>query len=91
LCMVGVLAGYLWARFSAGKTFGVVLYPWVGFWILTWFATNSIFGVNFIRYIEFAVVLSFYDWVFLRKSREAADNMAIAGPGLTLLPDRGIF
>jgi hypothetical protein len=91
VCFVGVLAGYLWARFTAGKTVGVVLYPWVGFWILTWFATNSIFGVNFIRYIEFAVALTFYDWVFLRKQYETAGNMQIPEPRLTLLPDRGIF
>jgi hypothetical protein len=89
--LVGVLAGYLWARFTAGKTVGVVLYPWVGFWILTWFSTNSIFGSNFIRYIEFAVVLSFYDWVFLRKARPAEDNVTITEPPFTLLPDRGIF
>jgi hypothetical protein len=91
VCFVGVLAGYLWARFTAGKTVGVVLYPCVGFWILTWFATNSIFGVNFIRYIEFAVALTFYDWVFLRKQYETAGNMQIPEPRLTLLPDRGIF
>ena len=81
----------LWARFNANKTVGVVLYPWVGFWILTWFATNSIFGVNFIRYIEFAVALSFYDWVFLRKQHEVAENMEIPEARLTFLPDRGIF
>jgi hypothetical protein len=91
VCLVGVLAGYLWTRFTAGKTVGVVLYPWVGFWILTWFATNSIFGVNFIRYIEFAMALTFYDWVFLRKQYETAGNMQIPEPRLTLLPDRGIF
>jgi hypothetical protein len=91
LCPVGVLAGYLWARFTAGDTAGAVLYPWVGFWILTWFSTNSLFGVNFIRYIEFAVVLTFYDWVFLRRSRHVAENIAVADPRLTLLPDRGIF
>jgi hypothetical protein len=91
LSLVGVLAGFLWARFITGKTVGVVLYPWVGFWILTWFATNSIFGVNFIRYIEFAVVLGFYDRAFLRKQHETVVNMEIPDPRLTLLPDRGMF
>jgi hypothetical protein len=99
-CVIGVIAGWLWAKFSAGKSVGLVLYPWVAFSILMWCGPNFIFRTNFVQYCEFALVLHIYDKVFLRRSRETSydTNGAVApehitpffGPVSTGL-DRGLF
>jgi hypothetical protein len=70
LFCIGVLAGHLWTQFGASKTFGLVLYPWMGFCILTWFGVNSILSVNIVQYSEVALVLYFYDKVFLYDMQE---------------------
>lgn len=70
VCATGLCAGWLWAHFTAGKTSGLILYPWVAFTVLTWFGTNSIFNVNIIRFIEIAFVLLFYDRLFLRQAHK---------------------
>jgi hypothetical protein len=98
--MVGVLAGFVWARFTAGRAVGLVLYPWVAFSILMWCGPNFIFRTNFVQYCEFAVVLHLYDRLFLRRmhaglygSREErlpAVGAAFFGPMETGI-DRGIF
>jgi hypothetical protein len=99
-CVIGVIAGCLWAKFSAGKSVGLVLYPWVAFSILMWCGPNFIFRTNFVQYCEFALVLHFYDKVFLRRSRETPYTIngtalpehvtAFFEPVITGL-DRGLF
>jgi hypothetical protein len=94
-CVLGVIAGCLWAKFNAGRSVGLVLYPWVAFSILMWCGPNFIFRTNFIQYCEFAVVLTLYDRTFLRRVK-APSEVAAALPMTFLDPvssglDRGIF
>jgi hypothetical protein len=93
-CLVGALAGWLWAKFCACRTVGLVLYPWISFSILMWCGGNFIFRTNFIQYCEFVVVLHIYDKVFLRRSQETEGVphkpvLAFLEPTTSL--DRGIF
>ncbi len=96
--LVGVLAGCLWARFTSGRSVGLVLYPWMAFSILMWCGPNFIFRTNFVQYCEFAVILHVYDKVFLRRPRPVQSAEWIAGgraaayfqPAANGL-DRGIF
>jgi hypothetical protein len=92
-CILGVIAGYLWAKFNAGRSVGLVLYPWVAFSILMWCGPNFIFRTNFIQYCEFAVVLTLYDRTFLRRftvPRETFTPVTFLEPVSTAI-DRGIF
>jgi hypothetical protein len=98
-CVIGVMAGWAWAKFSAGRTAGLVLYPWIAFSILMWCGGNFIFRTNFVQYCEFALVLHFYDKLFLRRSTETG-NIVIPEPAGMFMPpmadltnglDRGLF
>jgi hypothetical protein len=83
LCLVGTLAGCLWSKFNAGKTSGLILYPWLGFSVLIWFGPNILFAPNFILLCEFTVILSVYDRLFLRQAQSAdgaSANRPFAGP-----------
>jgi hypothetical protein len=93
-CLVGVLAGWLWSKFRACRTVGLVLYPWISFSILMWCGGNFIFRTNFIQYCEFAVVLHIYDKVFLHRTQwtEGIAHKPVAAflePATSL--DRGLF
>jgi hypothetical protein len=96
-CAIGVIAGWLWAKFSSCKTVGVVLYPWVAFSVLMWCGGNFIFRTNFVQYCEFAVVLHIYDKLFLRRSSETESAKVVPEPIVAFLGptihglDRGIF
>jgi hypothetical protein len=95
--VIGVIAGWLWAKFSSCKAVGLVLYPWVAFSILMWCGGNFIFRTNFVQYCEFAVVLHIYDKLFLRRSSETDNEKAVPEPVAAFLGpsihglDRGIF
>ena len=96
-CLIGALAGWLWSKFCASRTVGLVLYPWISFTILMWCGGNFIFRTNFIQYCEFVVVLHIYDKLFLRRSSEVDNTKvgpkpvaAFLGPTISGL-DRGIF
>lgn len=67
----GILARFLWSRFRAGTTIGIVLYPWMAFWILFWFGWNLLFDARGVVLIEASVLLLFYDKLNLRRAREA--------------------
>jgi hypothetical protein len=96
-CFIGVIAGVLWDKFSACRSVGLVLYPWVAFTVLMWCGGNLIFRTNFIQYCEFAVVLYIYDKLFLRRSSEADNTKVFAEPAVAYLGptvhgfDRGVF
>jgi hypothetical protein len=62
---LGVLCGRLWLSFRKGKSFGVVLYPWVAFSILFWCGYNVAFSSRVIAVIEIAVALAVWDWISL--------------------------
>jgi hypothetical protein len=94
---IGIIAGYLWQKFSASRTVGLVLYPWVAFSVLMWCSGNLIFRTNFIQYCEFAVALHVYDKLFLRRSSEVDNTTVVPGAVVGFLGppihglDRGIF
>ncbi len=72
LCAAGIAAGFLWARFRAGTTFGIVLYPWMAFWILFWFGWNLLLDARGVVLIEASVLLYVYDRLSLVPARHAA-------------------
>jgi hypothetical protein len=61
----GLLAGCLWSRFRAGTTIGIVLYPWMAFWILFWFGWNLLLDARGVVLIETGILLVVYDKLFL--------------------------
>jgi hypothetical protein len=70
----GLLAGHLWSRFRAGATVGIVLYPWMAFWILFWFGWNLLLDARGIVLIEIGILLVVYDKLFLRRARESPQS-----------------
>jgi len=74
----GLLAGYLWSRFRAGTTIGIVLYPWMAFWILFWFGWNLLLDARGVVLIETGILLLVYDKLFLRTVQDARRTCAAA-------------
>jgi hypothetical protein len=68
----GLIAGYLWSRFRMGKTFALVCYPWMAFWILFWFGWNLLLDARGIVLIEAGILFMVYDRIFLRRVRESS-------------------
>jgi hypothetical protein len=81
LGVIGVIAGFLWSQFNACNTFGIVLYPWVGFCVLAWFSTNFVLSNTIIRLLQFAMVLYIYDRKFLRQESRTNTMPAANDPG----------
>jgi len=73
----GLLAGYLWSRFRAGTTIGIVLYPWMAFWILFWFGWNLLLDARGVVLIETSILLVVYDRLFLRRVRGSLQTRAM--------------
>jgi hypothetical protein len=102
-CLIGLLSGWVWARFTAGRSVGLVLYPWIAFSILMWCGPNFIFRTNFVQYCEFAVLLHMYDMVFLRRPQPVLSAEQLGGRRVLPEPvspffapaptgiDRGVF
>jgi hypothetical protein len=81
----GILAGIAWSRFTAGKTSGVVLYPWIAFCVLFWIGWNMLLETRVFRLFGLALLLWFYDRLFLRRTRALQQNQLIAS-----LPDQAL-
>jgi hypothetical protein len=64
---VGLLVGYIWWKFRAGKTFAIVLYPWCAFCILFWVGYNVMFDGRITELVKMAVALTVYDKFMLRQ------------------------
>jgi hypothetical protein len=73
LLLIGILVGYLWWKFRAGKTFAIVLYPWCAFCILFWTGYNVMFDGRVIELVKMAVVLTVYDKLMLRQIHQPED------------------
>jgi hypothetical protein len=82
---IGLISGWVWARFTAGRSVGLVLYPWIAFSILMWCGPNFIFRTNFVQYCEFAVLLHLYDMLFVRRPRPVLSAEELSGR--RLLPE----
>jgi len=67
LFVIGILVGYLWLKFRAGKTFAIVLYPWCAFCILFWTGFNVMFDGRVEELVKMAVALTIYDKLALRQ------------------------
>jgi hypothetical protein len=79
MAITGIFAGSLWSRFRAGTTLGLVLYPWMVFWILFWFGWNLLFDARGVVLLETSVLLFLYDKLcLLRRSREAARPVIVS-------------
>jgi hypothetical protein len=79
MLFTGGFAGYLWSRFRAGKTFGLIFYPWMAFWILCWFGWNLLFDARGIVLMETTVLLFLYDKFLLRPARAAQRPVLVRG------------
>jgi hypothetical protein len=67
LFAVGIVSGVTWSQFTAGKTLGLVLYPWVAFCILFWVGYNMLFDTRVFRLLGIGIVLSLYDQLLFRR------------------------
>jgi hypothetical protein len=61
MLLTGVLAGYLWSRFRAAGAIGIVLYVWIGFWILFWVGSNILLDNRFVSISECGIALAVYE------------------------------
>jgi hypothetical protein len=77
LFVVGILVGYLWWKFRAGKTFAIVLYPWCAFCILFWAGYNVMFDGRVMELVKMAVALTVYDKLMLRQVHHAVEAEAL--------------
>lgn len=68
--LAGVLAGYLWVGFNAGRTVSIVLYLWLAFWVLFWLGWNLLFDARIVTILESGIALALYDRVFVRRVHE---------------------
>jgi hypothetical protein len=81
----GVLGGYLWSRFRAGASIGIVCYPWMAFWILFWFGWNLLFDARGEVLLETGILLFIYDRICLLSVRDVSrtprDSGSVWEPG----------
>jgi hypothetical protein len=76
LFLVGLLVGYIWWKFRAGKTFAIVLYPWCAFCILFWVGYNVMFDGRVMELLKMAVALTVYDKFMLRQVHQPEEDEA---------------
>ena len=89
LFVVGVLVGYVWLKFRAGKTFAIVLYPWCAFCVLFWTGYNVMFDGRVAELLKMAVVLTVYDKLTIRQIHQSEDEPVRVEPDRTLLEPVG--
>ena len=77
--ILGIIVGFVWSRFKAGKTMGLVLYPWMAFCILFWVGSNIIFNGGFAVLVELTILLTMYDSVMLPRPFRARDSHLLPG------------
>jgi hypothetical protein len=61
MAIYGLFCSYFWIKFKAGKSIGLVVYPWVAFGILFWVGVNFIPYDRLLNYIEIGLLLTWYD------------------------------
>jgi len=64
IALVGLFAGWAWARFHAGTILGRVLYPWIAFWILFWLGWNPLFANYFVNLLTCTAVIALHMYLF---------------------------
>ena len=70
LFLTGLMGGYLWAGFKAGRTISVLVYLWFAFSILFWLGSNIVFDGKIVTTLECGILLALYDRAFIRHIRE---------------------
>ncbi len=78
MAVTGIFAGALWSRFRAGMTIGLVVYPWLAFWILFWFGWNLLFDARAVVLLETSLLLFLYDKVYLYRASEAKRSVIVS-------------
>jgi hypothetical protein len=63
----GVIYGFVWNWFKAGRIAGVVLYPWMGFCIVFWIGTNYLLDSPAEIMLAAAVLLAIYERFSLKR------------------------
>jgi len=81
LFVIGLLVGYMWIHFRAGKAFAIVLYPWCAFCVLFWTGFNVMFDARVLDLIKMALLLSIYDKLTIRQTQDTLDMRAYVDPG----------
>jgi hypothetical protein len=83
----GLVSGFLWSRFRAGATVGIVLYPMIAFWILFWFGWNLLLDARTIALLETTIMLIAYDGLSLVRDRPTISHAHVTHSSWgTLLP-----
>jgi hypothetical protein len=77
----GLLCGRVWSMFCRGSLFGLLVYPFLGFWVLFWFGWNCLFDYELVGILECTVFLAIYELLLTRRQMLGAQS-----PGVTL-PD----
>lgn len=63
----GLLIGYLWIQFVVGRTSGLVLYPYMAFWILFWVGGNLLISSTLVYLFYSTIALSLWDRLCIHK------------------------
>jgi hypothetical protein len=71
LCLLGygVFYGFLWQQMRKGTLAGMILYPFCGYCVLFWFATNSLLDNDFAAILIDVVLLSIFERLFRRSTQ----------------------
>jgi hypothetical protein len=77
----GLLAGYLWSKFRAGRAIGIVLYAWMAFWILFWEGWNTLFHGNGVIILETGILLAIFESVSIRRIYVGEESQGNSGVG----------
>jgi len=68
LFLVGIMVGYAWACFKAGRTIALLVYPFTAFWILFWVSSTSLFDHPLVELLEVGIVLMSWDKLWIRRT-----------------------
>jgi hypothetical protein len=74
LYIMGIVIGCTWARFRAGGTVALTVYPYMLVWILLWFGTNNLFDHALVGLVECAMGLLAWDLFWLHNSHWPAET-----------------
>ena len=68
LFLVGIMVGYVWTCFKAGRTIALLVYPFTAFWILFWVSSTSLFDHPLVELLEVGIVLTLWDKLWIRRT-----------------------
>jgi hypothetical protein len=70
----GLVVAWFWSLFQRGQTLGIVIYPWLAYWILFWSGSNVILDFHVIELAVLPLSIGFYEFLFFRPAKVAVQD-----------------